>query len=98
MDSSFFRKFSDIVAEVDKAAAPAVDPKVAAGAQTIGKTIGAKGGGQMIAKGLDQITQGKSVTGQMSQAIAPFVEPLEKILADPALKQKFLAIIKQVQQ
>jgi hypothetical protein len=99
----FLRKYSDIIAEAQQpvaapAAAPApVDPKVATGAQTVGKTLGAKGSGQMVAKGLGQVSQGKSVTGQMSKAIAPFVEPLEKILADPMLKQKFLALIKQAQ-
>jgi hypothetical protein len=96
----FLRKYSDMIAEAEQpaAAAPApVDSKVATGAQTVGKTLGAKGSGQMVAKGLGQVSQGKSVTGQMSQAIAPFVEPLEKILADPMLKQKFLALIKQAQ-
>lgn len=78
-------------------AAPAIDPKVATGAQTVGKTLGAKGSGQMVAKGLGQVSQGKPVTGQMSKAIAPFIEPLEKILADPMLKQKFLVLIKQAQ-
>jgi hypothetical protein len=96
MNSEFFRKYSDIVAEADQPAAPAVDPKVATGAQTVAKAVGAKGSGQMIAKGLDKVAQGQAVTGQMSQAIAPFVEPLEKILADPMLKQKFLTLIKQV--
>jgi hypothetical protein len=102
MSSEFFRKYSNIVAEAEIPPAPGtpvkVDPKVATGAQTIGKTLGAQGSGQMVAKGLGQVSQGKSVTGQMSQAIAPFVEPLEKILADPMLKQKFLTLIKQVQQ
>lgn len=97
MNSAFFRKYTDIIAEAEQPATPTVDPKVATGAQNIGKTLGAKGSGQTIAKGLDQVAKGKSVTGQMSKVIAPFVEPLEKILADPALKQKFLALIKQVQ-
>ena len=93
----FLRKYSDIIAEAQQPVAAPVDPKVATGAQTVGKTLGAKGSGQMVAKGLGQVSQGKSVTGQMSKAIAPFVEPLEKILADPMLKQKFLALIKQAQ-
>jgi hypothetical protein len=79
-------------------AQPAVDPKVATGAQAVGQKLGAKGSGQMVAKGLDKVSQGQAVSGTMSQAIAPFVEPLEKILADPSLKQKFLNLIKQVQQ
>jgi hypothetical protein len=74
------------------------DPKVAMGAQSVAKKLGAKGSGQMVAKGLGKVSKGQAVTGQMSQAIAPFVEPLEKILADPMLKQKFLNLIKQVQQ
>lgn len=79
-------------------AQPAVDPKLATGAQTLGQKLGAKGSGQLVAKGLGKVAQGQAVTGQMSQAIAPFVEPLQKILADPMLKQKFLTLIKQVQQ
>jgi len=114
MNSDFFRKYSDIVAEADQAPAaqpaapaaqsaapvaqPAINPKVATGAQSVAKKLGAKGSGQMVAKGLGKVSQGKAVTGQMSQAIAPFVEPLEKILADPMLKQKFLNLIKQAQQ
>jgi hypothetical protein len=105
--AEFFRKYSDLITEAEQppaaptaqpAAQPAVDPKVATGAQSVAKKLGATGSGQMVAKGLDKVSQGKSVTGQMSQAIAPFVEPLEKILADPMLKQKFMMLIKQVQQ
>jgi len=103
MNSEFFRKYSDIIAEADQPAGaapaqPAVDPKVAAGAQQVGQKLGVQGGGQLAAKGLGKVAQGQAVTGKMSQAIAPFVEPLEKILADPMLKQKFLNLIKQVQQ
>jgi len=50
----------------------------------------------MTAKGLGQIAQGKAVSGTMTSAIAPFVEPLSKILADPMLKQKFMNLINQV--
>jgi hypothetical protein len=113
MNSEFFRKYADIISEADRSkeesldynetTAPqpnvqsAIDPKVTTGAQTLGQKLGAKGSGQIAAKGLDKVSQGKAVTGQMSQAIAPFVEPLQKILADPMLKQKFLALIKQAQ-
>jgi hypothetical protein len=101
--AKFFRKYSDLITEAEQppaapTAQPAIDPKVATGAQSVAKKLGVKGSGQMVAKGLDKVAQGKSVTGQMSQAIAPFVEPLEKILADPMLKQKFMMLIKQVQQ
>jgi hypothetical protein len=101
--AEFFRKYSDLITEAEQpmatpAAQPAIDPNVATGAQSVAKKLGAPAGGQMIAKGLDKVAQGKSVTGQMSQAISPFVEPLEKILADPMLKQKFMMLIKQVQQ
>jgi hypothetical protein len=94
--ADLLKKYAEIIAEADQPGSPEIDPKVAIGAQTLAKTVGAKGSGQLVAKGLDKVTQGKAVTGQMSQAIAPFVEPLEKILADPMLKQKFLALIKQV--
>ena len=100
--SELIRKYSDIIAEAEQpptatTAQSTVDPKVATGAQAVGQKLGAKGSGQMIAKGLDKVAQGQAVSGQISQAIAPFVEPLEKILADPALKQKLMALIKQVQ-
>jgi hypothetical protein len=102
MNPNFFRKYSDMISEAEQPPAappaqPAIDPKVAAGAQAVGQKLGVKGSGQMMAKGLGKVAQGQAVSGQMSKAIAPFVEPLEKILADPALKQKFMALIKQVQ-
>jgi hypothetical protein len=99
MESDFFRKYADIIAEIDQ---PQNNPttqtnvKVAAGAQSLGQQLGTKGSGQMVAKGLGKVSQGQAVTGQMSQAIAPFVQPLEKILANPTLKQKFMALLKQV--
>jgi hypothetical protein len=98
-NSELLRKYSDIISEAAQAVNPAavsVDPKVAMGAQSLSKTVGATGSGQMVAKGLGKVAQGQAVTGQMSQVIAPFIEPLEKILADPMLKQKFLNLIKQV--
>jgi len=101
MNSDFFRKYADIIIEADQPLGdPTIqpDPKVAAGANIVAQKLGNKVQGQMVAKGLGKVAQGQAVTGQMSQAIAPFVEPLEKILADPALKQKFMALLKQVQQ
>jgi hypothetical protein len=103
--AEFFRKYSDLISEAEQpivapsvpAAQTRIDPKVATGAQSVAKKLGAQDSGQMVAKGLDKVTQGKSVTGQLSQAIAPYVEPLEKILANPLLKQKFMMLIKQVQ-
>jgi hypothetical protein len=103
MNPNFFRKYSDMISEAEQppaapaATQPAVDPKVVAGANIVAQKLGTKAQGQMVAKGLGKLAQGQAVTGQISQAIAPFVEPLEKILADPALKQKFMALIRQVQ-
>lgn len=101
MATDFFRKYADLITEAEnpavKPATTSVDPKVAMGAQSLAKTVGASDSGQMVAKGLGKVAQGQAVTGQMSQAIAPFIEPLEKILADPMMKQKFLNLIKQVQ-
>jgi hypothetical protein len=95
--ADLMRKYSDIIVEAAQPTTTPIDPKVAAGAQTLAKTVGAKATGQLVAKGLDKVSQGQAVSGTISQAIAPFVQPLEKILANPMLKSKLLALIKQVQ-
>lgn len=95
---NFFRKYIDIVDEVTAGMTPAMaDPKVAAGVKQLGTALGTKENPNMVAKGLDTLSKGKVTTGQVSQAVAPFIEPLEKILADPAMKNKFVALVKQVQ-
>jgi hypothetical protein len=73
------------------------NPNLKTGMQSIGQKLGIKGGTQTAAKGLGQVAQGQAVSGQMSQAIAPFIKPLEKILADPALRQKFNTLAQQAQ-
>jgi len=38
------------------------------------------------------------VTGTQSTALEPFIEPLQMILANPQLKQRFLALVAQAKQ
>lgn len=95
---NFFRRYIDMVDEVSAGMTPAMaDPKVAAGVKQLGTALGSDQNSTIVAKGLDTISKGKVTSGQVSQAIAPFIEPLEKILADPAMKNKFIALVKQIQ-
>lgn len=72
--------------------------KTKQGLNTIGKALGAKGGVGQAAKGFEKIAQGKSVGGAQTAALQPFIEPLQKILANPQLKQRFLALAKAADQ
>lgn len=85
-------------APAPQAAVPAPAPKTVAqkvkqGVASVGKALGAKGGGATAAAGLDKISQGQGVSGNQADAIKPFIEPLQRILADPMLKQKFMALV-----
>ena len=72
-----------------------VAQKVAQGAKTVGKQLGATGGGAQMTKALDQVAQGGSLSATLSKKIAPFAGQIEQILADPQLRMKFMQIVKQ---
>jgi len=72
-----------------------VAQKVAQGAKTVGKQLGATGGGAQMTKALDQVSQGGALSANLSKKIAPFAGQIEQILADPQLRMKFMQIVKQ---
>ena len=81
-------------------AAPTAQPagkllvqKAKPGVASVGKALGAIGGAATAATGLDKIAQGQAVSGKHAEAIKPFIEPLQRILANPQLKQKFMALV-----
>lgn len=88
----------------DQPAAGGADAKQAAqktsmGAKQAATAMGAKGGsGAMMQKGLDKLSAGGAMTGELSKQIAPFAKQLSTILGNQQLKQKFLALVKQAEQ
>ena len=103
--SNLLRSYMDILDEQpvvpqQPAAQPAAQPagkqlaqKAKQGVASVGKALGAKGGAATAATGLDKIAQGQAVSGKHAEAIKPFIEPLQRILANPQLKQKFMALV-----
>jgi len=91
-----------VAAKPEAGAAPVAAPlgakvaqKVAQGAKTVGKQLGATGGGAQMTKALDQVAQGGALSATLSKKIAPFAGQIEQILADPQLRMKFMQIVKQ---
>ena len=51
-----------------------------------------------FARGVDDISQGKAVTGAIASELAPHIANLETILANPQLTTKWLQLVKQAKQ
>lgn len=77
-------------------AAPAQDPKAKAGAVAVSRALGGKVDTK-FAQAIDRAEQGKALPPALLKSIAPFAGALEKIFADPAMRTKFLAMVKTVQ-
>lgn len=69
---------------------------VAVGSNIIKKSIGSDKSGQMTARALDQVAQGGVVNRQFIDALQPYANILNKILSNPALRQRFEQMIKQL--
>lgn len=85
---------------VNLAQTQVVKQKTQQGLRTVGKSLTGQnptGVGQAL-KGFDKLSQGSAVTGTQSAALEPFIEPLQMILANPQLKQRFLALVAQAKQ
>lgn len=76
--------------------ASAQDPKARAGAAAISRALGGKVDTK-FAQAIDKAEQGKTLNPTLLKSIAPFAGALEKIFADPAMRTKFLAMVKTVQ-
>ncbi len=77
-----------------------VQQKTRTGLQSFGKSLTGQNPsavGQAV-QGLDKISQGSAVTGAQSNALEPFIEPLQMILANPQLKPRFLQLVTQAKQ
>lgn len=77
-----------------------IQQKTKVGLQSVGKSLTGKSPsavGQAV-QGFNKISQGSAVTGMQSSALEPFIEPLQMILANPQLKQRFLALVAQATQ
>ena len=79
-------------------AAKNVAQKVGAGAKMIGQKIGAKGSGSMMSKAMNKVVKGEALPANLAKQIAPFAKQLETILADQALRQKFMMVVKQAEK
>lgn len=77
-------------------AAPVLDPKARAGAAAVSRALGGKVDTK-FAQAIDRAEQGKALPPALLKSIAPFAGALEKIFADPAMRTKFLAMVKSVQ-
>ena len=73
-----------------------LDPKAKAGAAAVSRALGGKVDVK-FAQAIDKAEQGKSLSPTLLKSIAPFAGTLEKIFADPAMRTKFLAMVKSVQ-
>jgi hypothetical protein len=82
-------------APADQAPSTAPDPKARAGASAVSKALGGQPN-MKFAQAVDQAEKGKALNPQLLKALAPFAGALEKIFADPSLRTKFIAIVKQV--
>ena len=92
-----FNNIADPTAQVQPtSAAPAQDPKAKAGAAAVSRALGGKVDVK-FAQAIDKAEQGKSLPPALLKSIAPFAGALEKIFADPAMRTKFLAMVKSVQ-
>jgi len=63
--------------------------------QLRGPMGGGSGSGQMVAKGLSKMAQGKDLPLNLQQALAPYAQALTKLMTNPQLFQKFKQIIQQ---
>ena len=72
-----------------------LDPKTRAGAAAVSRALGGKPNAK-FAQAIDQAEKGKALNPSLLQSLAPFAGALEKIFADPALRTKFLAMVKLV--
>ena len=79
-------------------AAKKVAQKVGAGAKVIGQKIGAKGSGSIMGKAMNKVAKGEALPANLAKQIAPFAKQLETILADQALRQKFMMVVKQAEK
>tara|TARA_B110000977_G_scaffold2288_1_gene3116 strand:- start:203 stop:1087 length:885 start_codon:yes stop_codon:yes gene_type:complete len=79
-------------------AAKKVAQKVGTGAKMIGQKIGAKGSGSMMGKAMNKVAKGEALPANLAKQIAPFATQLETILADQALRQKFMMVVKQAEK
>ena len=93
-------EFNNIAAPTPQAqpvsAPPTQDPKAKAGAAAISRALGGKVDTK-FAQAIDKAEQGKALPPALLKSIAPFAGALEKIFADPAMRTKFLAMVKSVQ-
>ena len=92
-----FNNIANPTAQVQPtSAAPAQDPKAKAGAAAVSRALGGKVDVK-FAQAIDKAEQGKSLPPALLKSIAPFAGALEKIFANPAMRTKFLAMVKSVQ-
>jgi len=56
--------------------------------------VGATGSVGMAAKGMEKAGKGELASSTQRQAIQPYILALEKILANPQLKGRFLQLVK----
>ena len=79
-------------------AAKKVAQKVGQGAKVVGQKIGAKGSAGMMGKAMNKVAKGEALPANLAKQIAPFAKQLETILADQALRQKFMMMVKQAEK
>jgi hypothetical protein len=62
------------------------------------KDVGGRHSGQIVAKGLDNISQGKQVSGEVLKSLEPYANILNDIFSNTKYRQRFLQLVRQMHQ
>jgi len=72
--------------------------KIGQGANLMKRDVGGKASGQLVAKGLDDISQGKQVSSSIIQALEPYANILSDIFSNNKYRTRFLQMVRQMHQ
>lgn len=77
--------------------APGDQAKTKQGIRTTAQQMGAKTSADRTAKGMEKLVKGEAIPANLAKEIAPFVEPLQAIMANPQMRQRFIQMIRKLE-
>ena len=103
-DQEFLKKHGKTKEEMKKSLgeqepeAPMDQSKVSQRANQLKRFTGQQSQGQMVAKGMDRLGQGKQLPPNLIKHLAPYAQSLTKILTDPQLFNRFRMLLQQAKK
>ena len=70
--------------------------KTKQGIRTTAQQMGVKGSPERTAKGMEKLARGEAIPAALAKELAPFVEPLQSIMSDPQLRNRFIQMTKKL--